>query len=384
MRKPEFRALLACGFFAILATAGAARADELYGRIRGVVIDPSGAVVPGATVKVTNTATQVSRSMETSAQGEFEFVNLIAPGLYEIQVSKDGFQNFQQPEVHLDINQVYFAKVTLVVGSATQTVTVQEQGPAQINTTEMQLGATVTGTTIVDMPLVDRNWIELQQLQPGVVSASDRFGNGSNGAIKSNFSTNGAETQQNSFYVNGVDTADISLNAAAVIPSPDAIGEFHLVTSTLNPEYGRNSGAVMNAVIKNGTNQLHGDGFEFYRDTFLDADSFFNNEAGAPTPPFHQNLFGGTLGGPILLPHIYDGRNKSFFFFSYQGTRNVQPQTFGLPGELTTPQREATFPAHLPFTPRRAAVTRSRPIHPAAPVTRVPSDPIRSPTTSEA
>ena len=248
------------------------------------------------------------------------------------------FDKYEHAHIELNVNQVYVSNATLEVGSSTQTVTV-EAATAQINTTEMQLGTSITGNTIVDMPLVDRNWIELQQLQPGVVGASDRFGNGSNGAAKTNFATNGAETQQNSFYVNGVDTADIALNAAGIIPSPDAIGEFHLVTSTLNPEYGRNSGAVMNAVIKNGTNQLHGDGFEFYRDTFLDARNFFQ----ATTPPFQQNVFGGTLGGPVLFPHLYNGRNKTFFFFSYQGNRNVQPEVFGVPTVFSAAQRGGAF-----------------------------------------
>jgi hypothetical protein len=317
-----------------------ARADELYGRIRGTVTDPTGAVIPGAKTTVTNIATGTSRSMNTSATGDFEFFNLLAPGDYEVAVEKEGFHRYVQTNIELNVNQVYVANATLQVGNTTQTVTV-EAGAAQINTTQMQLGGTVTGSTIVDMPLNGRNWIELQQLEPGVVGASDRFGSGANGAIQSNFSTNGAETQQNSFYVNGVDTADIGLNAAAIIPSPDAIGEFHLVTSTLNPEFGRNSGAVMNAVIKNGTNYIHGDGFEFYRDTFLDANQFFT----LTTPPFHQNEFGGTIGGPILLPHIYDGRNKSFFFFSYQGVRNVEPQTFGLPGVYPMAERGGDFSA---------------------------------------
>jgi hypothetical protein len=347
MRKLTSSAWLSTGLLAILLSCSIAKADELYGRIRGTVTDPSGAVVPGARVTVTNTDTGVSRSMTSLSTGDFEFVNLLAPGTYDVAAEKEGFQRFHASGIQLNVNQVYVSNVTLQLGATAQEVTVQE-APAQINTTEMQLGTSVTGNTIVDMPLNGRNWIELQQLQPGVVGASDRFGSGANGAIQSDFSTNGAETQQNSFYVNGVDTADISLNSAAIIPSPDAIGEFHLVTSTLNPEYGRNSGAVMNAVIKNGTNQFHGDGFEFYRDTFLDANQFFT----LTTPPFHQNQFGGTLGGPILLPHIYDGRDKSFFFFSYQGTRNIQPQTFGLPGVYSSAERGGDF-SSLPsfYTP---------------------------------
>jgi hypothetical protein len=311
--------------------AGQALGDELYGKIRGTVTDQSGAIVPGAEVTVTNTASGTSRSMPTTASGDYEFVNLIAPGLYNVDVTKEGFRKFESTNIHLGINQVYIANVALEVGSPTQTVVV-EANVAQINTTEMQLGATVTGSSIVDLPLNGRNWIQLQQLQPGVVGGSDRF-------TGTNYSTNGAETQQNAFYVNGVDTADISLNVAAIIPSADAIGEFHLVTSTINPEFGRNSGAIMNAVIKNGTNAFHGSVFEFYRDTFLDARSFFQPS----TQPFQQNMFGGTIGGPVLFPHLYNGKNKTFFFFSYQGTRNVIPVAYGVPTVYSTQERSGDF-----------------------------------------
>jgi hypothetical protein len=324
-----------------MVAASQAKADELYGRIRGTVTDQSGAVIPGAKVTVTNTTTAISKSMDSSPNGDFELVNLLAPGLYNVAIQKEGFQGFQQTAIHLDVNEVYVANATLQVGSSTQTVTV-EANVAQINTTEMQLGTTITGNTIEDVPLNGRNWLQLQQLQAGVVGASDRTGAGgaaTGGMAGTDFATNGAETQQNAFYVNGVDTAWIALNMAGIIPSPDAIGEFRMVTSTINPEYGRNSGAIMNAVIKNGTNQIHGDGFEFYRDTFLDARNFFQ-----PTvSPFHQNQFGGTVGGPVLLPRIYNGRNKTFFFFSYQGTRNVTPLAFAVPTVYTQAQRAGAF-----------------------------------------
>ena len=159
------------------------------------------------------------------------------------------------------------------------------------------------------------------------------------GTLGTNYATNGAETQQNAFHINGVDTADISLNSAGIIPSPDAIAEFHLVTSTINPEFGRNSGAIMNAVIKSGSNTLHGDGFDFYRDTFLNARNFFQQSVS----PYHQNQYGGTVGGPIRLPHVYNGRDKTFFFFSYQGIRNVVPQAYSVPHVYTAAQRGGAF-----------------------------------------
>jgi hypothetical protein len=330
MRWSKIEIFAACWLLAMLLGSSSARADELYGKIRGTVTDQTGAVVPGAKVKVINTSTGVEKSMLTSTNGYFEFVNLIAPGIYSVNIEKSGFREFEQTGINLDVNQVYVSDATLEVGNATEIITV-EANVAQINTTQMQLGTTVTGNSIVDLPLATRDYLQLQQLQPGVMSTSDRFGDA--------YSTNGAETQQNAFFVNGVDTADISLNVAGITPSPDAIGEFHMVTSTINPEYGRNSGAIMNAIIKNGTNQLHGDGFEFYRDTFLDARNFFL----PTTSPFHQNEFGGTIGGPVLLPHIYDGRNKTFFFFSYQGIRNVVPNQIGIPTVYSQDQRGGIF-----------------------------------------
>jgi hypothetical protein len=167
-----------------------------------------------------------------------------------------------------------------------------------------------------------------------VQSSSDRFGAGA-------YSTNGAETQQNSFLINGTDSNDTSLNIPLVIPSPDAIGEFNLVTSTINPEYGRNSGAIVNATIKSGTNQFHGDLFEFYRDTFLDAPAWFetNPLTGKPAPgPFHQNQYGGTVGGPIIKDH-------AFIFFSYQGRRATTPEAYTVPTVFSPAERTGDFSA---------------------------------------
>jgi Carboxypeptidase regulatory-like domain len=316
MRKTSLVFVLAVVAVLMALPERHARADQLYGTIRGRVADPSGAVIPGAKVTATNMNTGITRQATSLPDGTFIFLNLLAPATYNVTVEKGGFQKYVSRSIILNVNQAYVVMATLQVGSTTQEVTVQAH-PAEINTTSMQLGTTVTGKSIVDLPLNGRDWIQLQQLQPGVVGQSDlRFNDA--------YSTNGAEAQQNSFLINGMDTGDIALNVPDItIPSPDAIGEFRMITNTINPEYGRNSGAIMNAVIKSGTNQLHGDGFEFFRDTTLDARSFFQQT----TAPFHQNEFGGTIGGPLLIPHIYNGRNKTFFFYSYEGYRNVQPET---------------------------------------------------------
>src|SRR5579871_280780 len=287
-----------------------ARADNLYASIRGTVEDQSGAVVPNVKLTATNQATGISYSTVSGKDGAFSFLQLPI-GNYMVKAAASGFKSFQATGIHLDLNQVYSLNPKLEVGTLSQEVTV-EANSVQVDTSSMQRGTTITGNQIVDMPLNGRNWTQLQQLQPGVVGTSDRFGNANGG-----FSANGNETQQNSFLINGTDSNDASLNTARVIPSPDAITEFRQITSTLNPEYGRNSGTIINAVIKNGTNQFHGDGFEFYRDTFLDAKNYFQKAAS----PLHQNMFGGTLGGPIV-------KNHAFFFFSYQGQRARQPQNF--------------------------------------------------------
>ncbi len=243
-----------------------AHADNLYASIRGTVVDPSGAVVPDAKLTATNIATGLSYSATSSKDGLFAFLQLPI-GDYSVKIERDGFKTFTEAHIHLDLDQIFNLRATMQVGVVSDTITV-EANAAQVETTSMQLGTTVTGNQIVELPLNGRNWTQLMQLQPGVQGASDRFGVGNTGG---GFSTSGAETQQNSFLINGVDSNDASLNTPLVIPSPDAIGEFDLVSSTINPEYGRNSGAIVNAIIKNGTNQFHGDVFEFYRDTFLDA-----------------------------------------------------------------------------------------------------------------
>ena len=336
--------LLALGFVFGLVWTTPASADNLYASIRGTVVDPSGAVVPDAKLTATNVATGINYHETSSKDGLFTFQQLPI-GDYTVRAEKPGFKTFSEARIHLDLDQVFNLRVGMELGTVSDTITV-DANPAQVETTSMQLGTTVTGQQIVDIPLNGRNWTQLMQLQPGVQSSSDRFGAGA-------YSTNGSETQQNSFLINGTDSNDTSLNTPLVIPSPDAIGEFNLVTSTINPEYGRNSGAIVNAAIKSGTNQFHGDVFEFYRDTFLDAKSWFEPTAA----PFHQNQFGGTIGGPIVKDH-------AFIFFSYQGLRATQPEGYDndiVPTVLSPAQRGGDFSADnggAPFaTPPVAGVS---------------------------
>ena len=339
-QRISYAALIAIVLVVLLGpTVHKANADELYARVRGVVTDQSGASVGGATVTATNTATGITKSVTSGADGNYEILQLPI-GPYQVSVEKDSFKRFTATGITLAVNQIYVLNAIMELGQLSAEVTVLA-APTQVESTSMQLGTVITGQQIVDAPLSTRNWVQLQQLEPGVAGASDRFGTqGANNA----FSTNGSESQQNSYLINGMDSADISLNVVNVVPSPDAIAEFQMVTSTINPEFGRNSGAILNAEIKSGTNKFHGNVFEFFRDTSLNGRSFFQQ-----TPSiFHQNEFGGTIGGPVW-------KNHTFFFFSYQGSRFARNQPFpggGIPTVGPAAQQGGDFSASsvLPST----------------------------------
>src|SRR4029077_16122613 len=270
-----------------------AKADNLYARIQGVVTDPTGAVLTGVKLTATNVGTNLNYEAESKSDGGFVFLNLPI-GTYKVVATTAGFRTFTATGIALVLDQVYSLNIRMELGQISEQVVVEATN-VQVETVNTQLGTVISGDTIRDMPLIGRNWVNLQQLEPGVVASSDRFGT---------FSTNGSQSQQNSFLIMGQDSNDLPLNTPLIIPNPDAIGEFNMITNTINPEYGRNSGAIMSASIRSGSNAFHGDGFEFYRDTFLNTKDFFQK-----TPSvFHQNQFGGTIGGPIF-------KNHTFFFF---------------------------------------------------------------------
>jgi carboxypeptidase family protein len=286
-----------------------ANADNLYASIRGVVTDPSGAVLSGVRVRITNVDTGIVKELTSDSSGGFLFVDL-QPGKYDLAASQASFKLFQTRGIQVIQNQTYVQTVKMEVGATSETVEVTAN-PAQVETTSIQLGATLSGDMVRDLPTLNRNWITLQQTLPGVVdAASTRFG--------SNYPTNGSQAQQNSYLINGNDANDIPLNSPLVQPNPDAIAEVQMVTNTINPEFGRNSGAIMNVTTKSGTNNFHGSAFDFYRDSFLNTHNFFQTKV----PKIHQNQYGGTIGGPIW-------KNKLFFFYGLQNTRAASPEATG-------------------------------------------------------
>ena len=309
--------------FANIFFVTALPAQEVYAQIKGVVTDQSGSLVQDATITAVNTRTAQSTSVRSGTDGTFRFLQLPA-GDYSVSAVKSGFAVYTVDEVHLLLNQVFDLPIQLQLGRVDEAVEVSAD-PVQVDTATAQLGSILESGSIVDLPLNGRNWTQLQQLAPGVVGASDRSGT---------YATDGSQSAQNSYLINGADSIDLVRNLPSIIPSPDAIQEFNFISSTINPEYGRNSGGILNAIIKSGTNQFHGSAFEFYRDTFLNGRNLFQQSA----PVFHQNQFGGTLGGPVWKDH-------TFFFVSYQGARFRQPQSAtSQTSVFTSAERNGYFP----------------------------------------
>jgi hypothetical protein len=306
--------------------SGTVWGQEIFGKILGTVTDPKNAVISGAKITITNQNTGVSATLPTDDRGDYIFTR-VQPGVYTIRVENAGFRTIVQTGVTVSVAKDSRADFAMEVGAVTETVTVSEN-VKQVETTSIQLSASVPGQEIVNLPLVGRNWINLARTLPGVTAAgADRFGLPS---------VSGGRTQSNNYLINGIDYNDLPLNTPQAAPSPDSIAEFRIITNTMNPEYSRNSAATLNAITKTGTNDLHGTAFWFHRDHGLNANTWFNGASGARKPNFSQQQFGGVLGGPLY-------KNHTFWFVSYQGLRAGVPQDIGTVRVLTPAERGGTI-----------------------------------------
>ena len=299
--------------FAVLAGSPRILRADVTGVILGTVTDPSGAAVPGATVRLTNTDTGLARTTKTDTVGGYEFLAVPVGQHYRVDVGARGFESVSQSQITLLVNQRFRADFALVVGSTTQTIEINANA-VQVETTSTQLGDVIDDKKMTGLPLNGRSYIDLLGLQAGVVpvtsdaSTQDRPLSGALSA--GNVSVNGQRESANEFLVNGGDVEEGRNNGAAIAPTLDSIQEFRLLTNSFDAEYGRFSGAVVNVITKSGTNKLHGNAYEFLRNDKLDSRNFFDPTLGA----FKRNQFGGTIGGPIL-------KDRLFYFGDYQGTR---------------------------------------------------------------
>jgi hypothetical protein len=304
-----------------------------FGSLTGTITDPSGAVVPGVRVTVTNLGTNSRQVTTTNTDGIYVFVNML-PGNYRIDAEKTGFKHFSQHPLVIQVHQSYRINIRMEVGSVSQTVTVT--GAASLlQPTTSSLTQVIAGRSVGEMPLNGRNVFNLMALVPSVVpqgggTAFATMGTptGVNAFAFNNYQANGAFAGESAEYLDGMPLNTGYLRLPSLIPTQDSIQEFNMQTSNLGPEWGDFAGGVMNLSTKSGTNQLRGEAYEYLRNAALNANTFFNNEAALPVGAFTQNQFGANAGGPLVIPGVYNGKDKTFWFFSWEGFRLRQGLTW--------------------------------------------------------
>ena len=301
------------GLAVVLCLPSAAWAQRDTGSILGTVKDPSGAFIPGAKVTVTSVNTGATFVTKTDASGEYVASPLLV-GQYRVTVEQQGFKTTVVGPFAIQIQQRAEVDVKLQIGQTVQTIQVHTTTPV-LETQTSSLGQVVNNRQVVDLPLNGRNFAQLALLTAGTAPAEP----GSRDEAGYGFSANGGRSLQNNFLLNGMDNnsnlTDLLNESNYVVGPPvDAIQEFKVQTNSYSAEFGRGNGAVVNVSIKQGTNQLHGDVWEFLRNDKLDARNFFDQTR----PAYQQNQFGFTVGGPVVLPHIYNGKNRTFFFGDFE------------------------------------------------------------------
>ena len=335
MSKRHFRIFFSISIVLIMLTSAATLRADVTGSILGVVHDRSQAVVAGARIVATNVETSFSREATSDAEGSYRLLALPA-GHYKLHVSAAGFRAFTETDIEVKVNDQLRFDVTLDVGTITEQVEISANA-IQVQTESTQLGDVVDSKKMLSLPLNGRSYLDLLGLQAGVVpitSGTMQQDRPVSGYIDSpgNLSVNGQRETANAFLVNGGDVSEGRNLGAGLVPNLDSVEEFRLITNSFDAEYGKFSGAVMNAITKSGTNGIHGTAFEFLRNDKFDAHNFFD-----PTKAeLRRNQFGYAVGGPI-------SKNKLFWFTDYQGTRQVKGASSGLVSLPTQDQRNGVF-----------------------------------------
>jgi hypothetical protein len=313
------------------------------GSISGAVTDKSGAVVAGAILKLVNTAQQTAYQAVSDKQGLYVFPNLPV-GHYDLTISATGFSSQRKNNLTVDTDSAIRVDAILEIGERSDTVIVSSEAAAQVETAATHLGEVVSAGQMTALPLNGRSYTDLLAIQPGVAPISTLLPSSvimagvtggidpSGDANPGNLSINGQRESSNGFIVNGIDVQEHMNGGTSIIPNLDSIEEFRVLTTNFDPEYGNYNGGIITVVSKSGTGQLHGNAFEFFRNTNLDAKGYFDQTRAA----FNQNQFGGAIGGPIK-------RDKIFFFTDYQGTRTTQGVSTGNISVPTTAQRNGNF-----------------------------------------
>jgi len=323
LKSPLFRPI------AILSYSAAALWAAVTGSMSGTLRDQTGAVIPGATLTITNTAQGTRARTMTDAKGFYSFPSL-GVGRYDLEVEADGFRQEKRTGLVIDADSALTLELKLEMAEKIESVTIESEA-AVVETTSTQMGQVVKGTQITAVALNGRSYTDLLALQPGIVPTTTQqpesivmagasVAIAPSGLLKpGNQSISGQREDANGFIVNGGDVKELMNGGTLIVPNLDSIAEFRILTNNFDAEYGNYSGGVVNVVTKSGSNAVHGSAFDFLRNTDLDSRNFFSPERGI----YRQNQFGGTIGGPIL-------KDKLFYFGDYQGTRLFQGIDTGL------------------------------------------------------
>jgi hypothetical protein len=314
----------------VFSSLGALRAQSTNASLTGQVVDQSKSIIPDAKVTLINNGTNLHYSGTTN-QGGIYYVQDLPPGTYRMEVEKVGFKTVIKPDITLHVQDVLQINFEMALGSVSESITVAEVSPA-LQLTTSAISSIADATTVRELPLNGRDWTQLAALQPGVSSVASLqlddsvagFSRGSRG-FGVQMTIDGSRPQQNSYLIDGINVNDYTNGGPGsvvdgVTLGVDAIQEFSVITANYSAEYGRTSGGVITAATRSGTNQFHGDAYEFVRNSGLDAANFFDNFTGTPKPPFSRNQFGVSAGGPIA-------KNRVFIFGDYEGIRQNQGLT---------------------------------------------------------
>lgn len=289
----------------------------------GIVVDSSGSVLPGATVAATNTATGVTREVVSNETGAYR-IGPLTPGTYEVRSSHSGFKTKIQSNVILQTGATLKVDFSLDVGDVAERVEVTAAAP-MLQTQETSVGGVITTSQLERIPVNGRNYTRLLVLMPGTSDIQRSQGRGGLSGAQM-VSVSGQRTQDNNYSLDGVDNNMMFMNSPGGSPPMDSIQEFRVATGN-SAEFGRSAGASVNVAIKSGTRDLHGSFYEYLRNDKLDANEFFANRQGRGKVPFRQNQYGVSIGGPVVIPKIYSGRDKTFWFASWEGFRRRRGQT---------------------------------------------------------
>jgi hypothetical protein len=302
----------------LLGAALSASAQVNKSNLVGIARDSSGAIVPGVTVKITNAATGVTRQEVTDDTGLYR-ANLVDVGIYDLEAEKTGFKKIVQRGVRLAVGETTTVDLALEVGGLAETVTVTDESE-QLRTETGSIGSTLDTHSVANLPTIGRNPYVFVALTAGIQYTGDpTYVNPWDASGPSAFTANGFGSGTSQFLLDGV--PNMRMDVVSFSPSPDAVEEMRAQTNAFDAEYGHSAAAFINVTTRGGTNNLHGSVYDYLRNEALNANDFFSNRSGLKKAKFHQDTYGGTIGGPVMLPKVYRGRDRTFFFFDYEGTQ---------------------------------------------------------------